>query len=382
MPQIAGFRGVMVDPKKPPSPRELKDRLGKGELAPDATRTLYRYHQVFAHPDDGRTFTRKALIAAVKLDTTEHRIHLHEVTDAAAREAATAQLAATGVELEPVLAGYRDAAGELDRLFRRIEAGKPDVELTTPDGVAHRLWRETSAELFGKLRPVFAPKKLVVLDGHDRHEAMVAYRDKLDAASPLSMYSSGGYGLYCLVNLDDPALVARARHRVLRGNLDKQALLAAAKTHYVVEKLPGIAADPAKLRGALAETIAHQPAFALVFAGDTDAWKLTLSPEVSPVAEGVAVHRGLQKYDAIVVDGLFLPRLAKDATATTETSIAGALAALAAGAAAVVLMRPPTIEQIQHVADLNQLLPTRSTAFHPPIASLVGYVVDPEQDLV
>ena len=39
----------------------------------------------------------------------------------------------------------------------------------------------SSAELIGKLRPLFAPKKLHVLDGHARYEGMLAYAAKINA---------------------------------------------------------------------------------------------------------------------------------------------------------------------------------------------------------
>ena len=46
----------------------------------------------------------------------------------------------------------------------------------------------------------------------------------------------------------------------------------------------------------------------VVWPGEPDAWKLTLSPDISPVAEGIQVHRAVQKLDPVVVDQLFLDR--------------------------------------------------------------------------
>lgn len=388
MPQIAGLRGVLPDPSKVKevvaassgAGGDVAKGLAAGTLARDAGRGVYRYHQAFADPAGGRTLVRKQFLCAVRLEPwTEGLVRPHEATVPAHKAAALAALQATKVSPAPVFAGYRDAAAEIDRLFRRVDGDRPTLEVTTPDGTVHRLWRVQNAELFGQLRRVVAPKKLVVLDGHDRYEAMLAYRDELGGKQPLAMHSSPNYGLMYLVNLDDPTLIVAPRHRVVRGASTSAAVLAAAKQHFIIDKLAGAAKDVVKQRAALADTVAHQPAFVVVWAGESDAWKLTLSPEISPINEGVQVHRALQKFEPIVADALFLQRAMPGAKIET---VASAEDALAAKADVVVIMRPLAIEQISHVSELGQVLPPGSTAFTPRLATgLVGSLVDPDEDL-
>jgi hypothetical protein len=184
----------------------------------------------------------------------------------------------------------------------------------------------------------------------------------------------------CLVNLTDPTLIAMARHRVIRGAVARDPALAIARKYFVIDRLAGAAGDLARIRAALADTIAHQPAFVVVWPGEPDAWKLTLSPDISPVAEGVPVHRALQKLDPVVADQLFLDRAMP---AAQRECVVSAEAALAARPDAVVILRPLTIEQINHVVELGQVLPAGSTAFHPPLAhGLVSAIIDPDEDLV
>lgn len=388
MPQIAGFRGALWDAAKVDLSKvaggpikNAKELLAKGDLVRDPTRAMYRYAQTF--PQGDRTVTRSMLVTAIRLAPwSDGSIRAHEATNPQAREAATTGIATAGAHTEPVFAGYRDAAREVDRIFRGIEHSRPALETTTADGVLHQLWRVPSAEMIGKLRTLFAPKKLHVLDGHARYEGMLAHAEKLNAdAQP--QYSSVKYGLGCLVNLEEPTLYVAPRHRVLRGEgLSRDAVLEGAKHHFVVDKLAGAAKDVTRQQSALADTIAHQPAFVVVFAGDADAWKLTLKPDTSPVAEGVQVHRAIQKYDPIVVEHMFMPRLAKGAVATTERTAEAVHAAIAAGAAAGIIMRPLTIEQIVHVDEVSAVLPFGSTAFGPPIANLIAFFPDPDEDLV
>jgi uncharacterized protein (DUF1015 family) len=394
MPQIAGFRGVVSQDVAKAGAAELRKALAAGTLARDPSRAVYRYHQVFPG-SGGRSFVRKSLVCAVRLTPwAERSVRPHEATVPAARDAALAAIRGSGAHTAPVLAGFRDGPLEVDRLMRKFEGGRPTVELTTKDGTVHQVWRVQDAETLGKLRHYFAPKPLHVLEGHDRYEAMLAYHEELAAKHSIPTYSSANYGLAYLVNLDDPMLTPAPRHRILRGLAVRgEAALAAAKPHFIIEKLAGAAKDVAKLQSALADTVAHQPAFVVVFANEADVWKLTLKPDVSPTAEGVPVDRAIQKLDPIAIQYMFLDRVMPKAQVTGESDAQTALAALggsagagagaAGGADAVLVTRPVSVAQIAHVAEHGQLLPAGSTAFYPPIASgLISLVIDPDEDLV
>jgi uncharacterized protein (DUF1015 family) len=388
MPQIAGFRGALWDGSKVELSKVVASpvtgvqaRLTSNELVRDPSRAMYRYHQTFTL--QGRPVTRSTVVCAMRLEPwTDGKIRPHEQTDPTARDAATAAILEAGAHTEPVFAGYRDAAREVDRLFRSVENSAPTVEVTTPDGTIHRMWRVASAEVIGKLRPLFAPKKLHVLDGHARYEGMLAYAAKLGAdAHP--QYSSSKYGLACLVNVEDPSLVIAARHRLVRNDgLKRDSVLEAAKKYFIIDKLAGAAKDAAAIQASLAETVAHQPAFVVIFAGDPDAWKLTLKPDVSPVGEGVQIHRAIQKLDPVVVEHMFLERVLHTAASTTELDADGVVRAVANGAAVGMIMRPLPLDQVLHADELGALLPFGSTAFHPPLANLIAFVIDPNEDLV
>jgi uncharacterized protein (DUF1015 family) len=363
MPQIAGFRGAIAGGAR------------------DAGRAVYRYHQLFAGPG-GRQLVRKMVVCAVRLAPWQDaEVRPHELVEPAARDAELARIRETRAHAQPVLAGFRDPADETDRLFRKAESTAATHEVTTPDGTVHRLWRVNDAELLGKLRHLFAPKPLHVLDGHARYEAMLAYQGELAGKQALALYSAANYGLACLVELTDPALVVAARHRIIRGaNVQSAAVLAAAREHFVVETLAGAAGDVAAQRAALAAMVAHQPAFVVVFAGEPDAHKLTLKPEVSPIAAGLNVHRAVQKSEPIVVDQLFVARHLAGGTVATEVD---ASAALAAKGDVALIMRPVSVEEIVRIADAGQHLPAGSTAFHPPLApGLIAMPIEPDEDLV
>ncbi|HEY4058984.1 MAG TPA: DUF1015 family protein [Kofleriaceae bacterium] len=367
MPHIAGFRGIVAATER------------------DASRAVYRYHQLFN--GGGRTFTRKSFACAVRLaDWSEGSIRGHEDVTDAGRDAHLAKIRAGKLQTEAFVAGVRDTAGEVERLFRGVEMGRPTLEKTTPDGTVHKLWRAASAELIGKLRTYFTPKKLHILEGHDVYAAMLAYRDEQTKAGDLSMYSSANYGLSYIVTMDDSGLVPAPLHHVFKGlELKSDAVLAAAKQYFIVEKLPGAAAKVDDIFKPLGATVAHQPAFVVVFGGEPDAWKLTLSPDVSPYNEGVKTDRALQKYDPIVLEHMFVARHLAGGTRTTERDAKAALAAVTGegGKGSVALFtRPLSIEQVAHVDELGHRLPAHSTALFPEIAQgLVSFPIDRDEDV-
>lgn len=386
MPHVAGLRGVIAEQAKVADvvgkPLDLAKGLADGALTRDASRAVYRYHQTFS--GGSRTFTRRSFGCVVRLsDWADGEIRGHAEVTPAAREQYLARIRANKGHVDAILCGVRDPANEIERLFRGIDSGRPTLEVTTPDGVQHKLWRSTSAELIGKLRAYFTPKKLHLLEGHDLYDAMLAYRSELEAKAPLSMYSSGNYGLAYVVALDDPGVISAPVHRVFTGATATSAdVLAAAKQHFIIEKIAGGATDLPKLHAALAQSVAHQPAFVVVFANEPDGWKLTLSPDISPVNEGINTDRAVAKLDPFVIEQLFVAKHLGGGTSVPERDSEAALAALGKGANVVLIMRPLTMQQITHVDELNARLPASSTAFHPPIAQgLVSFVVDPDEDV-
>lgn len=362
MPHVAGFRGQIAGAER------------------DASRAIYRYHQTF--DGGGRQFTRKSFACVVRLaEWSDGSIRPHEETTVAGRDAHLAKIRAAKAHTEPLLCGVRDSAGEIERLLRGIEMGKPTVERTTADGTVHRLWRSHSAELIGKLRTHLAPKKLHLLEGHDLYEAMLAYRDE---QGDLAQYAAANYGLAYLVPMDDSGLVSAPLHGVYSGvTATRDAILASAKQHFILDKIAGGATDVGKVFSALADNVAHQPAFVVVFANDPDAYKLTLQPQISPIALGVKVDRALAKLEPVVSEHLFAARYLTGGTRTLERDPQAALAAVGKSANVVVLKRPSTIDQIAHVDELSVRLPAGSTAFHPAIAQdLVTFPIERDEDVV
>lgn len=329
----------LVDPEAeaPGIADPIAQWLDSGVLRQDGGRALYRYHQEYTLPDlGGRVLLRRGLLCAVRLPSlVDGRSKMHQ----ALRErevAAHAQLMKKlGVHAAPVMAAYRDPAVEVDRLFRKLESSPPAFQVQTPDGTWHRIWRCGDAEIIGTVRHFFAPRKLYILDGHERLAAMQVTGAQLAEEQSMPMYAAGNYATMCLVNLEDQALLPAPVHRLLGGPALAQAeVLSRAARYFSVTKLPGLAQSASKLAKVIDEWTAPQACFALAFPGSPDVWQLTLLPAVSPRDEGVVGHPAVTKLDPWVIEELFIKRTLGKPEAVAPAGTASVAAAPAAAPAA------------------------------------------------
>ena len=370
MVRIAAFRGALwnsarVDVAKVTASAisGVAPRLAAGELERDAAPAVYRYHQVFKQ--GAATATRKTLLATVELvPWSDGSIVAHEATSRLARELALRGITNEAAHTDAVLCGYEDTGFDVDVLFAAREEQAPHFEVTTADGTTHRVWRETNAQVIAKLQSAFAPKKLTVLDGHGRYEGMLAYRDELTG----DKRAAASFGLICLVNLADPALEAVPRHRVVRDAPARDALLAAAKPYFAIEKLARARRDTAQQSIGASDP----PSFIAVFPDDPDAYKLTLTDDK---AVGEGVHEALRSFDSVVVQRVLLDRVIPGLYARSVIESKTVSKALDEGAELGLLLRPITLAQILHTVELGQLLPFGSTAFRPALARVVIHLL-------
>ena len=375
--------------------KALASWQSSGVMRRDTSRAMWRYHQVFQHPEDGRTITRRGLVAAVRLTPwKDGMIRPHERTLSAPREDRTKLLDATRVHLSQTFLTFADASGEFDRVLRPFDAGAPTLEAKTDDGTIHRLWRISSNEAIGRLRHHMAQKKAYVLDGHHRYETMVAFRDRLNAEQELMQYASANYGAAFLVPSDDQGLIILPTHRIVHGveGLTREQFLAGVRRYFRIEVIAGAARDAAKVRLALQNVIGHAATVAAVFPGDPDVHLMSLDPHVDPEAEGMTGHRAVIRLDVAILHGLVLERVLKIGKEAQEKQTnlryvkdtQATLDQIAAGQGQVgLLMNPPTLDQVRHVADLGEVMPQKSTYFFPKLASgLVLQPVERDEDLV
>jgi uncharacterized protein (DUF1015 family) len=358
----------------------------QGVLARDARPAIYRYHQIFTSPELGSNpVTRRGFIAAVRLHPFDERVILpHERTLAGPKIDRLKLWDACQTHLSQIFTLYSDPAQETDRAFLRAERERPVIDGTTDDGTRHIMWRVEDREVIGQVARVIAPLKLYIADGHHRYETMLALRDRIRerAGGDLPSRSTANFGALFLANMDDRGLIVLPTHRLVHdvAGFDRDAVIKGISEWF--EVVPGPAAREAgPVRSALTTAGHKRPALGMVFPGEDRVSLIQLRDGVkTPVAGAPAV----QQLDVSLLHQLILERVLGIDRAAQEAKTnldyikdtQQALDRARDGEGQVLfLMNPTPVSQVRDVADSGEVMPQKSTFFHPKIAS--GVVLNP-----
>ena len=143
----------------------------------------------------------------------------HEFTREPAVLDRVALLDACQAQFSPIMSLYRDAQGDLRRIFDGVLENTPDATGTTPAGGNAELWSISDAETQAAITDTFAGRPVFLADGHHRYEAALRYSRSQSGSSgdPAS-----NYVMMTLVEFDDPGLMLLPYHRVAGGMSDEQ----------------------------------------------------------------------------------------------------------------------------------------------------------------
>lgn len=194
----------------------VREWTNSGALRRDEAPMLYVYEQEFV--EDGRTYTRRALIAAVEAQPWEEgAVKPHEFTMSGPKEDRLRLLQATGVQFSPVFMIARDRAGTLKSFIQAtIVSREPDVTATSIDGDHHRLWAvEAGTFEMRQVAPLLG-ESFYIADGHHRYETAVNYRNWKMESGELPRNHPARFAMTAIVAADDAGLVIRPIHRMLR----------------------------------------------------------------------------------------------------------------------------------------------------------------------
>lgn len=346
----------------------------------DRTPAFYVYHQRYTI--EGRERTRRGFIALIELTRFgAGPVLAHERTLAGPKADRLELMRATEAHLELVFGLFSDPAAQWEDLVRPALGG--DVLACRFDDIDHTLWKVDDPAIVAALQQHLADKKIYIADGHHRYETMCAFRDELEQRG----HRGAAYGMIYLSNLDDPELTVLPTHRLVHGlpSVDLEHVLEVAAASFDVER-EALPADAASLRARLLAAGAHGAAFGLAIPG-TGQWAvLRLRADFDPIAAGLgALPPALQRLDVALLHELLLERALGISKAAQEAktnlryykSTDEALAAARATGSDVQLccfMNATPVADVRAVCDSGQVMPQKSTFFHPKIPNgLVFY---------
>ncbi len=348
-----------------------------GVLARDERPAFFTYEQRFDSPVDGKTRTRRGFFAAVRLESYDQSVILpHERTLSGPKEDRRKLLLATRTALSPGFLLFRGET-ELDQLAAATEVL---AEFETPDGIAHRFGRVTDPAVLAAVSASLETAQLLIAEGHHRYETALRYAQERGEGTE----AASRYGLFYLVDENDPELLVLPTHRILHSlaGLDESAFFERLGESFVLTEL-AIDLQPSAVLAKLADAGTHAPSF--VVRSAKRLVLVTLRAEVKPDALPADRALALRKLDVVLLHDLILERLlgvSREAQAakTNLRYVQDATNALAqsadgeGGAQLTFLLNATPAAEVRTVATAGEVMPQKSTFFYPKVPTGLAFL--------
>ncbi len=337
--------------------RETLDRwLADSVMAVDPAPSLYVYE--LATPDGSLT---RGLLGALELrDYADQVILPHENTMAGPVADRLALMSATEANLEPIYLVYDGGGVASEAVARSVDP--PLVTTRTPDGISHRLWAITDADLHSAIESDLNERRALIADGHHRYATYLELQRQLRIRNGAGPWDRG---LTLLVDSSSFGPQVHAIHRILAG-LRFEAAIESAARHGRIETVDSAEAGLARIEqlDGFAAVLADGESAAIVSFSDSSLLTDLLTDAEPAAMAGLDVtvlHRGL------------LPRVwglpDTEETVRYAHSVPEALDVARSTHGTAALLRPTPIDAVTAVAAAGARMPRKSTLFTPKPAS-------------
>lgn len=350
----------------------------KGVIVRDPRPALYVYEQAW----DG--ISRRGLVSLVRLDDVEgETVRPHEETLGGSTGALLAQLKATTTQLSMTMAMVQDQSGALAEFLSRFDSDYPGLETLDGKDMTNRVWRDENPARHIELTEAMRDEVAILADGHHRHQAAVQYRQWRRSTPPLPgrrREHPCDYLMMMLVPESSPGLLCQPTHRVCeRLNSKARRLVDGFGQLFEIREVD----SDDELFDFLAKTAGHR--FGMIRPGQ----RYTMLLKEGAQEHLVNLPKGVRKVDAAILDALVLGPM-NEALGSASDSMADAGASgspwahnrssgeevtaqvLGGKADLAILMRAPSPSQVMNVAIQGELMPAKSTNFHPkPVKGLL-----------
>ena len=327
--------------------KNLEEFVRRGVLRQDPEPRLYVYAQKMgAHRQTG-------LVACASVDEYDRGlVKKHEKTRADKEDDRTRHIEVLGAHDEPVFLTYR-AVPAIDEAVAAATRGKPEYDLTTADGVEHRLWvvpPETGRRIEELFRAVTA---LYVADGHHRSAAA----SRVHAARK---GKPGEHGFFLAVVFPHDQMQILAYNRVVKDGRGRSPQALLAEIEQVMALEPAMRPEP---DGPLS--------FGAFLGGRW--WRARVRPGSYQARDPVASLDCSILQDQVLapIFGIADPR--RDENVDFVGGIRGARElerrVREEGWSAAFHLFPTRVDQVMAVSDAGLIMPPKSTWFEPKLRS-------------
>ncbi len=341
---------------------------------------LYAYHQTYKL--GAKTLTRKKFFARLHLEELGRgNVFAHEQTFGGPKEDRLKLTAATRCNLSPIFGLYPDESNEVVALIDQAIDDQPDQQGML-DGVENKLWVIDDLPTIKSIQVRLADKPIFIADGHHRYSTALMFRQQYIAEyGDVAPDDPVNFVLAVLGGMEDPGATIQPYLRTLAdlpgvtANALKDALSDAFEWKSMTTPK-----DEAQLAKSLAK--AGPQAIGLYVAKD-DACAIVTPRSPDPLAELEPDHHPAWRtlsytiLHQLIIERIVQPRLNNERPVTVHyhKSMNEALADAREAGGIACLMQATTMQQLRDICTAGELMPQKSTYFHPKLAT--GMVINP-----
>jgi len=356
--------------------------LENGVLVGDEVDSIYVYIQRFSL--GGSEFTRRGIIAAVRLEDYESKVILpHEHTFPRHNANRLSLIHETKANFGQLFMLYPDPEMTIPRLLAQFDSATPMMSVTV-NGITHSIVRVANPEDIRFIVEHMKEKQLFIADGHHRYQTALNYRNEMAPILSDEGRREVSYRMMTLVSMDDPSITILPTHRVVRGvpDFERGRFLEQLSEFFEIERLDHKACDPQLMLQNLCELATATAAFVVRLPGG-EFFLIRLKDRTSAVkALPGDPHPAVRELDVTILHGLILEKilsLGPELQSSAEhiryyRDPADAVGMVEGGEAQVAfLLNPTKVHQVRDVARAGQVMPQKSTDFYPKL--LTGLIV-------
>jgi uncharacterized protein (DUF1015 family) len=341
----------------------LQRQISEGILMRDAEPCYYVYRlRMGDHVQTGLVFTGSVA------DYDSNRIRKHEFTRPQKEDDRVRQITALNAQTGPVLLAYRNTA-EVGTIIKQITAGEPLYDLVADDGVGHTLWLMDNPTQIEQLTGLFdAMDALYIADGHHRSASGSRVAHARNEQEGTAAGDNSWDHFLCVAFPHDETRILDYNRVLLdlNGHSGEQLLEKIAEAFQISES-----SGPAKP--------AKPGQFGMYLGGQW--YTLEIDQDRIPTDDPVA------RLDiSLLQNNLISPLLGvSDPRTDNRIDFVGGIRGLEelekrvdSGEMQIAFaLYPTSMEALMAVADVNEVMPPKSTWFEPKLADgLVSHVLD------
>jgi uncharacterized protein (DUF1015 family) len=362
----------------------LDEWLRQRVFLQDPEPSLYPYFQTYE--TDSSSKTRKGFIALGEVTDYEQKIVLpHERTLSKPKQDRLNLLRSTLADTGLVFMLYSDPKGDIENLLVSKTASPAEMHALDLNGEQNKLWRVSDPSWVERITALMAGKQVIIADGHHRYEVARLFGQEIGNKAPANpCWDLYRYKLMSFIRLESEGITIFPIHRLLHSlkEFDAAALLRRMNEHFVVEEYPVATANKFTTLDFLIQASKRQQqagsnAFVLYFPSDQKFALIKLRSGIAdrlvwPADKSVAWRKLDVSVLHVVILGQLLgigeQQLAEQTNLEYVSHQADAVKlADARQCQCAVLMNATPIEQVKEVVEAGDILPQKSTHFHPKL---------------